>query len=860
MFHRLTFLVVALLGVVGRATAQSTARPACPSAASLRATGASVGVIDSAALAPFFHRTLSEALTARLPGVSVMPSSGVAGAGSRVRLRGPSGVLLTQQPLLVIDGIRADGTMQSLSLDAGGQAPARLDDIPVDDVECIYVLRGPATTARYGTDAAGGIVHVITRSARTDSARVRTFLEGGASQDVTDYPANFGNPTSCTQARAALGQCTASPVRSWSPIEGDSPFRTAPLLHGGGRVTIPAGKHATLGVSASGTVDDGAFRNNEHRQYAVGTNGGFRRDSTFAVDGNLWFFGGRVDLPLVGNPQLSIINSALLGSSVDDPVRRGYRALPLSVLEQLITTQEVHRLGGVVHVAWSPSRWLSVNAIVGREDSRASDRSERPPSTFGTPGTPATPSDVATGELRTQRTSGRASAVATYGSSTLRHTTEVALDYLDQTDRQTTEFSSEFSSSSSWRAFDPVTKGVIARQAVAWNDRRFLEVGLRHDVLDRIAEIENPTYPFASASWDVGRESFFPGGRAVSSLRIRAAYGEGGDSRAFNAAILLVPGVPPSSPKSTTSWPVERTRELEGGVDAGFLNERIVVAATLFSKRTSNGLLEGLLPPSNGTGGPSVTLIADGEWRNTGVEFAVRGLLIDAAHVRADLGVTFTTLENELTSLGAGPPLVGSGWRLTPGYPLYGTWGRGFTVNDANGDGVIVPAEVVLDTAERYLGPPVPARELSLVPSLVLWRSLRVAALVDYRGGFRTMNSGGRLRCNTVCEPLYAPNAPLVEQARAVSARDANAPWIEDATFVRMREMSVAWTMPSAWSKRIGARSSSVVLAGRNLFTSTDYTGLDPEGAYLGQTRIAQEDLFTLPLPRTVSLRLDVSW
>ena len=50
------------------------------------------------------------------------------------------------------------------------------------------------------------------------------------------------------------------------------------------------------------------------------------------------------------------------------------------------------------------------------------------------------------------------------------------------------------------------------------------------------------------------------------------------------------------------------------------------------------------------------------------------------------------------------------------------------------------------------------------------------------------------------------------------------------------------------------------MLAGRNLLTSTDYTGLDPEGAYLGQTMIPQQDLFTLPLPRTVSLRLDLDW
>ena len=99
----------------------------------------------------------------------------------------------------------------------------------------------------------------------------------------------------------------------------------------------------------------------------------------------------------------------------------------------------------------------------------------------------------------------------------------------------------------------------------------------------------------------------------------------------------------------------------------------------------------------------------------------------------------------------------------------------------------------------------------------------------------------------------------MVEQARAVDP-DASAAWVEDASFVGLRELSVAWTMPAAWSKHVGARSASLVLAGRNLFTSTSYTGLDPEGALTGQTRIDQQDLFTLPPPRTVSLRLDVGW
>ena len=844
MFDRSIALALVLLAFARSTGAQTPDRTAC-SAAALRSTGASVGVIDSAALAPFFRRTLSEALTARLPGVSIMASSGLAGAGSRVQLRGPSGIILTQQPLLFVDGIRVDDTMQSMLLSTGGQAPSRLDDIPMEDVECIYVLRGPAATARYGTDAAVGVIHVITRSARADSTRTGMFLEGGATQDVTKYPANFGNSTSCTLARAASGLCEASPVRSWSPIEADSPFRTAPLLHGGGHATILANERAALGASGSATIDDGAFRHNDHREFAVGTSGSFRSESTFSVRGDVWFLGGRAELPRVGNSMVAILNSGLLGSSVDDPVTRGYRDFPLSILEQFVTTQDVRRLGGVVHMDWTPRPWFEVIALVGREDSKVTDSNADPLILNTSPPTIEAASGVETAELRTQRTSARASAVATYGSPAVRFATEIGFDYLDATDRQNI--------SSGWRGFDPVTTGFIARQAVAWDDRRFIEIGLRHDVLHRSFEVENPTYPFASASWDIGRESFLAGKHAVSSLRIRGAYGESGDSR----ALIVGFDYPLYPPGASTTQSVERTREGEAGVDVGFLGDRIVVDATLFSKQTSNGLFQ---MPVTSNGAFFFALSHAGEWRNRGLETAVHARIVDVARIKADVALTFTTLDNEITSLGNTSFLIGSGWRLAPGYPLYGVWGRGYTFNDANGDGVIVPAEIALDTADRYLGSPVPTRELSVAPSLVLGRSVTIAALVDHRGGFRSYNVGGRARCITVCEPLYAPNASVAEQARAVSAGQGTASWMEDASFVRVRELSVAWAIPPSWAKRIGAHSSSVVIAGRNLFTSTGYTGLNPDGGYLGQTQIAQQDVFTLPLPATVSLRLDVAW
>jgi len=187
-------------------------------------------------------------------------------------------------------------------------------------------------------------------------------------------------------------------------------------------------------------------------------------------------------------------------------------------------------------------------------------------------------------------------------------------------------------------------------------------------------------------------------------------------------------------------------------------------------------------------------------------------------------------------------------------------WGRPFTVTDANNDGVIVPAEVTASPDARFLGSPVPTRELGVAPSITLGRLLTLAALIDHRRGFRIDNTGGRLRCNARCAALYMPGASLEDQARAVDPTDAREGWIEDGTFTRLRELSLAWTLPRAWSRGVGARSATLTAIGRNLGTSTDYSGLDPEVSYTGQSAILQTEFFTVPLPRTLAVRFDARW
>jgi outer membrane receptor protein involved in Fe transport len=872
-----TFLVVCSCFIVARVASGQPASTTCSARVPLggpnvssatTSSGATIGILDSAALSSLAGRTLSEALAARIPGVSVLRSSGVAGTGSRIYIRGANGILVRQQPLLYIDGVRADGQLQSLMLDVGGQAPSRIDDIPLDQVDCVYVLRGPAAAAPYGTDASGGVIHVITRGAAhayaRDEPRVTAYVDGGATTDVASYPANFGTSTGCTRARAALGQCAVGTVQSWSPMDADSPFRAGLLTQGGARWSVLTGGRLSASLAASGTVENGALRNNEHQRYAVAASAAFTPTRAFTLQPRGWALGGATRLPYVGGFQVSVLNSALAGNSVDDSVRRGYRQFPRSVLQQFFVDQHVRRLGGSLDAAWKPARWLAVSAVAGREDSRAEDENLPPDARTLAGGTifVGPPVFKATGELRNQYTSASATIVSTFGPAAFRSSTSVGGQYVTETSRAQTRsilLADGTQLTSSWSAHDAKSRGVVARETVNSSERRFLEVGVRRDVVDRtFGRFADPTYVFGNGAWHVDRESFFPANPVVSSLRLRAAFGQGGDARSYDIAFgtasdggLRAPVVGTEEP------PVERTRETEGGLDIGVFHDRVAVQATRYVKRTTDALYESLFAPGAG-GGISVPVVNLASWETRGTEVAAQIRLVDGRALRADVAVSYSTLDNEVIALGGAPPLSRVTSRVVEGFPLFGLWARPYVVTDANGDGVIVPAEIISGTQDRFRGSATPTRELGVAPNVRLG-PVTLAALVDYRGGFYRYDQTGSFRCNARCAALYVPGASLDDQARAVDANRTIMGWIEDASFIRLRELSLAWTAPSL-GRLVGARSAAVTVAGRNIATWTDYAGLDPEGALGGQTDLEGRDFFTLPLPRTVSLRLDLRW
>lgn len=114
-------------------------------------------------------------LSGKIAGVNITQSSGAAGSGAQIILRGGTSGSegKDNQPLFVVDGIIYDNssTLVGNSAFDGSYKSAtttsnRIMDINPEDIENMSILKGPAASALYGSRAANGVVIISTKKGK----------------------------------------------------------------------------------------------------------------------------------------------------------------------------------------------------------------------------------------------------------------------------------------------------------------------------------------------------------------------------------------------------------------------------------------------------------------------------------------------------------------------------------------------------------------------------------------------------------------------------------------------------------------------------------------------------------------------
>jgi len=85
--------------------------------------------------------------------------------------------------------------------------------------------------------------------------------------------------------------------------------------------------------------------------------------------------------------------------------------------------------------------------------------------------------------------------------------------------------------------------------------------------------------------------------------------------------------------------------------------------------------------------------------------------------------------------------------------------------------------------------------------------------------------------------------------------------FVEDGGYTKLREISVGYTLDQPWVRnKIGLTSIDLRVAGRNLHTWTDYSGIDPETNLSGAVGTVQNvDYFNNPQARSFVLTVGLN-
>ena len=873
----------------------------------LREVGNTVSMIDSVNQANV--TSFADMLAARAPGVVVGQSAGQTGSGARIRIRGANSVSLSNEPMIVIDGVRVLGGatgIESNSIGVGGQEPSRFNDINPEEIERVEILKGPAASALYGTAGANGVIQITTKRGQAGRTRWNVHMEAGTIHEVTAYPdnyaaldtTNFGGPVHCPLYFAQFGECQVDSVATFNALEDVSPFRTGWRQNYG--VSVSGGSEAaTYFLSGDLAREQGVYEVNKQDQVNLRANiRGQLRDNLDATV-TAGFVSSNLRLPQNDNNGYGAILSGMLGFAYGtdddgfaapvDPLTDAYDTGTVPDSFNVINTQqETSRFTGGVNSNWQPMDWLNVVGTAGIDLISRFDQEVLPPNRLlfdsdlregwrianrfqiatytanlgGTATHTLTPTVQSTTQAGVQYNQETLNGVLANGSVLLPGTGS-----LDGTSARPTIGESNR---------DNVTIGGYLSQQFGWRDRVFATASIRGDDNSAFgSDFGFIYYPAASFSWVIGEEDFFPDTRWLSGLRVRAAYGVSGQRPSFRDALTFyspvavrvegedVPAVTLGGTGNADLKP-ERSTEFELGFEAGFLDGRARLDVTYYDKTTTDALIATVLPPS--LGATSTQFDNLGKVENRGFEWLIDATLLELPEVQWTVGLNGSTNKNKLVDLGEGQdePIIfglsGNTQRHQEGYPLGGYWQQPYTFADLNEDGLITIDEIEVGDTAVFLGSTFPTRQMSLTSEVTLWGFARLSGLLDYRGGFKQWNSDEEFRCDYAfnCRGINDPSAPLWEQARAMIAADQLifTGYMEDGSFVKLREVALTLMAPSSWNARLGVDGLSLTIAGRNLGTWTDYTGTDPEVNFAGQSNFTFAQFGTQPQVRYFITRL----
>ena len=826
-----------------------------------RALGNAVSRVDVAAERDLLGgATFEEILSNTVPGVALLAPTGTAGGGAKIRIRGSSSLALPGDPLIYVDGIRVD---QTEAFAGRYTSVSTLDDIDPASIESIEIIKGPAASTLYGTEAANGVIQIITKKG----------VAGAPSFDVAVGLGGIWVPDPAGQVGEQHFVNSAGDIVTRNPyIEEEAADRFGkPLFKTG------LSQNYTIGVrggSEAVLYAAGISRMSEEGYTRVDSN---ERNSA------------RLSLTMIPSDKLTItLNGSESQSETEDPgtvlfrldglarpgqndqILRGWGGAPLDA--QIAGRTDVTEAN---HSTWSlnlehnPTSWFIHKVTAGMDRNELENtvftRKSTDPLIVASYGDNAREGDKSVTNLERQTLTLDYSASLTLAlTDRVTSVTSAGLQYFGRESTEKNVHGEEFAvpdlstvgAASSTEASESFvennTVGSYVQNQFSWEDRIFLTGAVRFDKNSAFGtEAGGETYPKLSAAWVLSEESFWEGsslGSAVPEIRLRGAWGASGQQPDAFAAQRLYqsfagPGGAPILSPSAFGNPElgpERGEELEIGFDAGLLDERMSLEFTWYSRSTKDAIVSRPIRPSIGF--PGAQFVNIGRIDAGGTETLVNFQVVRGQGLQWDVTPVFSTNWSRISDMGGINQIVALGFGGSSrnqyhveGFPVGGFFdikvlsadfisGTSGPVENAMCDGGTGPggrdsggAPVpCAEAPEVFYGQSAPAWTFTLNNSIT-WGNWTLRASVDMKGGHHIQPDYLASSAQRHDENLIRRENEIWTALRLHGARGGQN--ISYGDFAKLRELTLRYTFSDALAEWIGAERASISFSGYNVAT-----------------------------------------
>jgi iron complex outermembrane receptor protein len=374
------------------------------------------------------------------------------------------------------------------------------------------------------------------------------------------------------------------------------------------------------------------------------------------------------------------------------------------------------------------------------------------------------------------------------------------------------------------------------------------------------------TFPSVSAAWNITEEPFMKNQTLFDNLKLRAGYGISGNAMGFDVyssyntygatgtftydGKLYRTYAATKNANPDLKW--ESTGMLNIGLDFAFLNGRVNGTIEVYNKKTKDLIWSYPVPTTQYVYGWMDANV--GEMTNKGIEFTLNAVPVRTKNFTWNTTInlshnknTVDKMQNDVfhtTNLTQGDPMVAgvsaNGWtqRIMEGESIgtFYTYQYAGTVNGRS-------EYYVLDengnrTGETTNNPGLKDRSITgcAQPKLnagwnnsITWKNWNLNAFITGVFGNDVYNGP---RAHYTSAQMFSDGKNVLKEFLGFPAGDASGSlpsdrWIEKGTYVRLQSLTLSYTFRNCFNDWI--QDLTIYGTGNNLFTITDYKGLDPE-------------------------------